>query len=174
MSVSDNAMGGRHMKTEVLQEHVQFLEQLKKIPALQLFGSLDLQRIRNFSEIRRYEPEESIIAQGSFDTWVYFLVSGAVSVVKDGEVIDILRRTGDIFGEMCIIDGEVRSASIVAKTPAICLATDVSFVDTLGPDDKAAFCAVLYRIIAEVLARRLRETSAELVQAKKEIVSRNK
>ena len=162
------------MKTGVLQEHIQLVEQLKKIPALQLFGSLDLQRLRNFSEIRRYEPEESIIVQGSVDTWVYFLVSGTVSVIKDGEVIDVLRRTGDIFGEMCIIDGEVRSASIVAKTPAVCLATDVSFSDTLGADDKTAFCAVFYRIIAEVLAKRLRETSAELVQAKKEIESRKK
>jgi CRP/FNR family cyclic AMP-dependent transcriptional regulator len=157
------------MKTELLQEHIEMVEQLKTIPALQLFGMQDVQRIQNFSQLRRYEPEETIITQGSFDTWVFFLVSGELRVVRDGETIHILRRTGDIFGEMCIIDGAPRSASIVAKTEALCFATDVSYVDTLHADDKAAFCAVFYRVVAEVLARRLRETSAELAQAKKEI-----
>ena len=157
------------MKTELLQEHIEMMEQLKTIPALQLFGMQDVQRIQNFSQLRRYDPEEMIIAQGSFDTWIYFLVSGELGVVRDGETINTLRRTGDIFGEMCIIDGAPRSASIIAKTQALCFATDVSYLDTLHADDKAAFCAVFYRVVAEVMAHRLRETSAELVRVKKEI-----
>ena len=157
------------MKTELLQEHIEIMEQLKSIPALQLFGMQDIQRIQNFSQLRRYEPEEVIIVQGSFDTWIYFLVSGELGVVRDGETINVLRRTGDIFGEMCIIDGAPRSASIIAKTQALCFATDLSYVDSLHADDKAAFCAVFYRVVAEVLAYRLRETSAELAQARKEI-----
>jgi CRP/FNR family cyclic AMP-dependent transcriptional regulator len=157
------------MKTELLQEHIEMLEQLKRIPALQLFGRQDVEKIQNFSQLRRYEPGEIIIAQGSFDTWIYFLVSGEVRIVRDGENIDILRRTGDIFGEMCIIDGATRSASIIAKTRVVCFATDISFMDTLPGDDKIAFCAVFYRILAEVMAHRLRETTVELVQAKKEL-----
>ena len=52
---------------------------------------------------------------------------------------------------------------------SLCFATDVSYVDNLNAEDKAAFCAVFYRVVAEVLARRLRETSAELAQTKKEV-----
>jgi len=92
-----------------------------------------------------------------------------VKIVRDKERIEELRRTGDIFGEMCIIDGEPRSASVYAIGKVECLATDVSFIDSLFGEDKLAFSAVFYQILAETLAQRLRETSAELVRAKEEI-----
>jgi len=159
------------MKMELLKDNFDLVSQLKNIPALDFFGKQDLKKILNFSTIKRFEPGEMIIEEGSFDNWVYFLISGDVKVVKNNEEIDIIRRTGDIFGEMCIIDGSPRSASIVAVDDVTCLATDVSFVDNLFADDKVAFCAIFYQIIAEVLARRLRDTSAELVRLREELAA---
>jgi CRP-like cAMP-binding protein len=74
---------------------------------------------------------------------------------------------------MCVIDGGPRSASVFATDDVVCLATDVSFVNDLVADDQIAFCAIFYQIIAEVMARRLRETSEELVQEQvmKEVLS---
>lgn len=50
---------------------------------------------------------------------------------------------------------------------------NISFMDNLVADDQIAFCAIFYQIVAEVLARRLRETSEELVQEQvmKEVLS---
>ncbi|MCX7635196.1 MAG: cyclic nucleotide-binding domain-containing protein [Syntrophales bacterium] len=157
------------MKQELLADNLHLLEQLKYMPVLKFFEKKDLHRLLRFSKVRSYAPGEEIIAQGSFDNWVYFLLSGAVRIVRDGEKIDELRRTGDIFGEMCIIDGQARSASVYAVGDVVCLATDVSFVDGLVGEDKIAFSAVFYQILAETLAQRLRETSAELVKAKEEL-----
>jgi len=63
-------------------------------------------------------------------------VAGNVSILKNGEEIDTLRHTGDIFGEMCVIDGKARSASIQAIDDVTCLATDVSFMDRLYNEDR--------------------------------------
>ncbi len=159
------------MKQEILTDNLQLLEAVKSMPALRFFEKKDLHKLLTFSKIRQYKAGERIIAQGSFDNWVYFLLSGEAQVVKDEAPIEELRRTGDIFGEMCIIDGQPRSASVYAVGDVVCLATDVSFVDSLFGEDKLAFSAVFYQILAQTLAQRLRETSAELVRAKEEIAA---
>jgi CRP-like cAMP-binding protein len=162
------------MKQEILDDNLRLILQLKQTSALKFFEKKDLHKLMNFSKIRRFKPGEMIIEQGSFDNWVYFLIDGAVRIVKGHETIDELRRVGDIFGEMCIIDGEPRSASVYAIGDAVCLATDVSFVDNLYPEDRMAFSAVFYQILAETLAQRLRETSSELVKAREELLALKK
>jgi CRP/FNR family cyclic AMP-dependent transcriptional regulator len=161
------------MDKETLKDNIELFQQLKNLPSLQFFSKDDLKKILRFSKLKKYKPGEVIIEEGSTDKLVYFLITGRVRVVKHGEGIDIFQRTGDIFGEMCIIDGGPRSASVYAVEDVECLATDVSFVDNLVADDQIAFCAIFYQIVAEVLARRLRETSEELVQEQvmKEILS---
>lgn len=161
------------MDKETLKDNIELVHHLKSLPALQFFGKEDLKRILRFSKLKKYRAGEIIIEEGKLDKWVYFLISGNVKVIKHGEVIDAFQRTGDIFGEMCVIDGGPRSASVFATDDVVCLATDVSFVNDLVADDQIAFCAIFYQIIAEVMARRLRETSEELVQEQvmKEVLS---
>ncbi|OPY86416.1 MAG: DNA-binding transcriptional activator YeiL [Smithella sp. PtaU1.Bin162] len=157
------------MKQEMLKENLALMEKLKELPVLHSFGTKDMNKLLTFSNVKKYFAGETIIEEGSYDNWIYFLVDGHVRIVKNGEEIDTLRRTGDIFGEMCVIDGSPRSASIEAIDDVTCLATDVSFMDSLYSEDKVAFCAVFYQMIAEVLACRLRETSTELVKIKEEL-----
>lgn len=157
------------MKTELLKENLELIEKLKKVPVLHSFGNKDMNKLLSFSNVKKYFAGENIIEEGSYDNWIYFLVEGNARIVKNGEEIDTLRRTGDIFGEMCVIDGSPRSASIEAIDDVTCLATDVSFMDSLYNEDKVAFCSIFYQMIAEVLACRLRETSKELVKTKEEL-----
>jgi CRP/FNR family transcriptional regulator, cyclic AMP receptor protein len=157
------------MKTELLKENLELMEKLKTVPVLHAFGKKDMNKLLSFSNVKKYSPGEIIIEEGSYDNWVYFLVSGSVSIIKDGEEIDTLRHTGDIFGEMCVIDGNPRSASIQAINDVICLATDVSFMDRLYNEDKVAFCSIFYQMVSEVLASRLRDTSNELVKVREEL-----
>jgi CRP-like cAMP-binding protein len=159
------------MKEEHLENNHKLITHLKDTPILKFFQRKDLGRMLHFSKIRRYEPEEKIIDQGSYDNWIFFLISGSVRVVKDEETVDEISRTGDIFGEMCIIDGQARSASVYAISHVVCLATDVSFIDNLMPEDKITFSALFYQLLAEILANRLRETTMELVKAREEIMA---
>jgi CRP/FNR family transcriptional regulator, cyclic AMP receptor protein len=157
------------MKIELLKENLDLIEKLKNVPALHTFGKKDINKLLSFSNIKKYSAGENIIEEGSYDNWIYFLITGDVRIIKNGEEIDTLRRTGDIFGEMCVIDGCPRSASIQAIDDVVCLATDVSFMDRLYDEDKVAFCSIFYQMIAEVLACRLRETSGELSRTKEEL-----
>lgn len=159
------------MKEAHLENNHELISHLKDTPALKFFQRKDLGRMLQHSKIRRYEPEEKIIDQGSYDNWIFFLLSGSVRVVKDVETVDEISRVGDIFGEMCIIDGQARSASVNAIGHTVCLATDVSFIDHLIPEDRIAFSALFYQLLAEILANRLRETTVELVRARETLMT---
>ncbi len=149
----------------------ELLRKLKELPVFKFFEKKDIFKILKYSHVENYEPGRIIMQEGSFDDRVYFLISGSVAVEKQGERLQELQRVGEIFGEMCIIDGTARSASIRAITETTCLVTDISFIATMNPDDKVAFSAVFYLILAEVLAHRLRETSQELVRTKEELAA---
>ncbi|MGV8058122.1 MAG: Crp/Fnr family transcriptional regulator [Smithellaceae bacterium] len=157
------------MQMELVKENLELMEKLKNVPVLHSFGKTDINKLLSFSNIKKYFAGEAIIEEGSYDNWIYFLVDGNVRIVKEGAEIDTLRRTGDVFGEMCVIDGSPRSASVEAIDDVICLATDVSFMDSLYSEDKVAFCSIFYQMVAEVLACRLRDTSNELVKIKEEL-----
>ncbi len=156
-------------ETSYLQGREELVGKLKKLPSLRSFNDSYIKEILALSKIRKYDPGEVIIQEGQYDSWMYVLISGEVKVVKGGEVISRLGGTGDIFGEMGIIDGEARSASIFAVRPVTCLAMDASFLDRMTPEDQNAFYSVLYRLFSEILAVRLRETGEELSRTKKEL-----
>jgi CRP/FNR family cyclic AMP-dependent transcriptional regulator len=145
------------------------IQRLRSIPALQYFGEEDLKKILESSRMIRYEPHEAIISEGQCDSWIYFIIYGRVSIQKQGETIGILKDRGDIFGEMGIIDGSPRSATVVAQEDTVCLAIDASYLDRLPKEDRSAFESVLYQVLAQTLAGRLRITDEALVRAREEI-----
>lgn len=156
------------IESDYLKGNISFLEKLGEIPTLSAFSEEELKGLLELSRIRKYEPGELILEEGFFDAWIYFLISGKVKIVKHGEDLSILQRVGDIFGEMSIIDGSPRSASVYAVDKTVCLATDASYIDRLSDNDRISFCYILYRIFSEILADRLRLTTEELIKEKEE------
>ena len=156
------------IESDYLKDNTELIRKLKQIPTLEQFREEDLHGALGLSKIRKYNPGEVILEEGYYDHWIYFLVSGEVKVVKHSEDLNILKRTGDVFGEMGIIDGSPRSASVYAIVETVCLATDASYIDRLSGSDRISFCYILYRIFSEILANRLRYTNEELIRAKEE------
>jgi CRP-like cAMP-binding protein len=153
-----------------LEDNRLLLERMQHLP---FFGSIGPEHVRNIlhlSKIRRFDDGEVITREGSFDSWVYVLFSGAVRVARKEEELARLDDVGSIFGELAVIDGKARSASVEAVGPTVCLAIDVSFMnETTEPLDLARFVTVLYKFFAEVIAQRLRSTNEELAKAHVEI-----
>ena len=154
--------------SDYLKDNNAIIKQLRAIPALNSFNDNDLRGILKLSRMIKCEPGEKIIEEGESDNWIYFLVSGKVGIQKEGETITVLKRRGDLFGEMGIIDGSPRSASIVAIEETACLAVDASYIDQLKGDEKMAFTAILYRVFSEILASRLRDADIQLVKEREE------
>ncbi len=157
------------IESDYIHGNDKFLQKLRLIPALKEFSAEDLKGFLHLSKVRKYQPRELILQEDFFDSWVYFLISGQVKVVKEGEVLSMLKHTGDIFGEMSVINGSSRSASVYAAEETVCLATDTSYTDRLSGHERMAFCYVLYRVFSEILTNRLRHTSEELIKTKEEI-----
>lgn len=150
---------------EFADDNITTIQHLKTIPALEGFSEQDLQTFLRFSEIKSYKENEVIIAENSLDDQVFYLISGKAKVVKKGRELIILRRTGDVFGEIGVVTGVARSASVFAMGPTTVLIIRTAQIDTLDEKNRLAFKYMLYRGFAEILANRLKRTTEELVQA---------
>ncbi len=152
------------VESDYLEKNKELLNDLRKIPTLQPFNESELNSLIKMSKIKRYKPGEYICKEGHHDSWIYFLVDGEVQIVKNKKKLTVLKRRGEVFGEMGAIDGSPRSATIYAVGKTTCLATDGFYIEKLAGQEKIAFGYILYKIFAEILAVRLRTSNRELLK----------
>jgi CRP-like cAMP-binding protein len=143
------------------------IKQLSKIDRLSFLSRDELQKLIKHCQIREYQKGEILIREGEYDDWVYLLISGRLEIIKDKVIIGQLQRNGDMFGEMGIIDGSPRSATIKAIDKSLTLSFDASIIDQKLKSNDAIFCYIIYRLFSEVLASRLRKTTEENQQLRK-------
>ena len=159
------------LETKYLKATVENVQKLMEIPMLKDFEPWNLRDLLTQSKIRKYEDGEEIIKEGDNDRWFYFLLKGKVRIVKAEQELAILSSAGDIFGEMSLISTSVRSTSVFSIGETTCIATDASIIDKLLGNDKIPLCYILFRAFSMILAERLKTTSAELVDTKRELDS---
>lgn len=154
---------------DFIHDNNETITHLRKIPAMETFSDEDLKEFLRFSEVRTYQENELIIAENTKDDRVFYLVSGKVKVVKNGRELIILRRTGDVFGEIGVVAGVARSASVYAAGPTTCVSIRLSQIDNLDEKNRLTFKYILFRGFAEILANRLKRTTDELIDAKNKL-----
>ena len=153
-------------QSSYLNADQRLIASLRKIDAFGPLPDATLRSLLRISLIRQYRAGEVIFKEGSIDHWIYFMVYGKIRITKGRKEIAVLRRRGDICGEMAVIDGTSRSASAHAAAKTVCIATDGFQIDRLTGDDQSAFGFALYQILASVLVERLRQTTEELSRLK--------
>ena len=158
------------IESKYLKDDIKNVQQLCTIPALKSFETKDLAKLLKLSKIRQYADGESIIEEGARDQWFYFLLSGKILISKNGVHISTIDNTGEVFGEMRMIDGLSRSTSIHAEGPTTCLAVDISAKHRLDSDDEAEnLLTLLYKVMMEYISVRLRLSNEKLIEAQQEI-----
>ena len=153
-------------ETPFLLGREDLVEKFMKLPFLKSFGREYISQILKLSKLRKYGPEEIIISEGAKDRWVYVIISGQVNVTKQGKELTSLDHPGDIFGELALVDGDPRSATVTSTGETVCLAFNASVLEELDLRDSTAFYVIIYRLLTEVLASRLRMTNDELIHAR--------
>ncbi len=105
-----------------------------------------------------------LMREGDIASSLYVLLDGTVRVVRNdpfgGQVEVGFRRAGDCFGEMALIDGGARSASVIAATPVTVFELERDLFLALispSPDLLAKLLRELSRMIREVSERVVRE-----------------
>jgi CRP/FNR family cyclic AMP-dependent transcriptional regulator len=149
-----------------LRDNQAIIKKLQQIPMLRAMEKEHLEALLEMSQIMEYDPGATILEEGRFDKWIFYLITGKARIVKNGKELAVIRRTGDVFGEMGVIDGSARSASVFAVDKTICLRTDLSKADALYGENKFAFRYTVFRGFAQNLANRLRMTTEELLRCR--------
>lgn len=137
------------------------LKLFDRIQEFDMFSRDDIKSFMEMGRLQEYEPGELIIREGEFDCWVYFLLSGYLQVLVGNAVIGTIKKRGEVFGEMGIIDGSARSTTVQVLKKSIVLGVDCSLMDREGKAGDAVFNYTLYKRFAETMAERLRALTEE-------------
>jgi CRP-like cAMP-binding protein len=162
--------GGVMRESRQLRDDIRNIEKFMEIPILKEVEVDNLRALLRISKVREYTKGEQIIREGANDPLMYILYHGQVRVVKKNKVVAVLRRCGDVFGEMGSLGGTGRTASVFADEDSACLTVDAAGFEQLSGNDRLAFGFMLYRLLAEVLTQRLQQTTDKLTRAGDEIL----
>jgi sigma-B regulation protein RsbU (phosphoserine phosphatase) len=121
---------------------------LKKCAFLAGIDNATLAELARHSETREFDEDCAVVTKGEHGSTMFFIVEGAVKV-HDGDVVLARLGSGEVFGEMAVLDSDVRSASVTTEraTRLICLERDELW-QVIAQDTEA-----LKAIIASVLQR---------------------
>jgi CRP/FNR family cyclic AMP-dependent transcriptional regulator len=153
-----------------IHEEGKLPELLANIPFFESFTAGHLNDILYSSYFIQCDPGDRVIEEGQDDARIFILLTGDLEVMKDGGPIATIDQSGEIFGEVAMISGEKRSASVVARTPTLCLVIDQQFLNELKPEKtNASYYAALYGFLSRVLAGRLKQATARLAELEREL-----
>lgn len=101
-----------HLKTST------FSIRLRNIPLFRDLSEHDMQLIKTNFRVKLFNKREVVLQKGGLGDNLLFLLSGQLQVVdvtEDGRAVGLrILKEGDFFGEIALINGSTRSASVVA------------------------------------------------------------
>jgi CRP-like cAMP-binding protein len=124
------------------------------LAACPLFRDLDsdgLAAVRDAAVEVEFPAGRAIARQGEIGTGLFIVVEGAVRVVRDGR--DVARLgPGEFFGELSVLDGAPRNASVVADEPTTCLALATWDAERVMRERPGVALAILRIVVARLRA----------------------
>lgn len=129
------------------------------LQAMALFDSVPQDRIAFAAERARqrtfHHADETIVHEGDPGETFYMIQQGTVKIrrtMSDGRIVFIaLLAAGDTFGELSLIDTDLRSADVITQEKTVLVSFDRTTFDTLV--DTAP---IFTRNLMKTLSRRLR------------------
>ncbi len=99
---------------------IELLEQLEPFAGI---GRDELVKISSLMQRRVYESGETLIREADIATKFFVLIHGRLEVIKsiegdEAETLNIIDHSGELFGEMALVEDKPRSAGIVAREPS--------------------------------------------------------
>ena len=140
------------------------MEKIELLQSVSIFWDLnenDLGHIANKMVAKHFENGNYIFLEDSDGEQCFFVLEGSVKVTrlsKDGrEVILAMLNEGDFFGEMSLLDGESRSANVIALEKTKVLTLDRNDFIAVVND----YPQIAVQLLKE-LARRLRKSDRQI------------
>ena len=99
----------------LLRRRSQKAELLKQVPLFSDLSKRHLNEIAKHADEAKMREGTVFAKQGRIGTEFVFIVDGKAQVEKDGKAIRRI-SAGDFFGEISMIDGKPRTATVTAET----------------------------------------------------------
>ena len=138
---------------------------LRKIPLFAELSEDDLERLCEMVEEVRLPAGDFLVAEGDPGDQAYVVKEGHVEIIKSAsgrEVLLAVRSSGDVIGEMSLIEEAPRMASVRARTDVVALAIHKEQFEYLLDTSSSAARTLLHTVLA-----RLRSTESLLGQSDK-------
>lgn len=91
---------------------------LKRIPLFSCLSPDELDQLQQVITEKQYKKNSVILMEDDSKNFMYVIYAGKIKVVRTStegkEQILVIRKKGDFFGEMTLLDGKTQPASIVA------------------------------------------------------------
>ncbi len=132
---------------------------LSAVKEFQGLSLADLEAINDVCNWQRYEANEDIVRYHDHTNSTFFIAQGEIrvsySALSGHEVILCDLSAGEMFGELTAIDGQPRSASVVAKTSTLLACMPATAFLNLIYSNRQVAEAILKRLTGQI--RRLTE-----------------
>jgi CRP-like cAMP-binding protein len=89
---------------------------LSTVDLFQGMSKRELQRVMASAKELSFAEGDAVVTEGDEDGRFYLLLEGDAKIIKGKRTLATL-GAGDYFGEISLIDGEPRSATVVATSP---------------------------------------------------------
>jgi CRP-like cAMP-binding protein len=127
---------------------------LATVPLFAGLSRRHLNKVAGAGRIARFHHQTAIVRAGEPGDTLYVVLDGEVSVRRPAAP-ELTLGMGSFFGEIALLDGGLRSATVVARGPVVCLAiSHTRFAKVLRAEPAIAIAML------KELAARLRTAQA--------------
>ena len=124
---------------------------LRKVPLFAELPDEDLDRICEMVEVVRLPAGQELFAEGSRGDSAYIIESGELEIIKTSlnrQVLMAVRRSGDVIGEMALLEDAPRSAAVRARVASVLYAIAQEQFDYLLDTSPTASRVLLNIVLA--------------------------
>ncbi len=141
-------------------------QEIKELQASKLFSSFReqaLERILSSTSLRSFQEGDIIVTEGETGSSLFLIVSGEVKVFTRGEQGEHLPLAelgpGDFFGEVSLLTGKPRTATITAKSPVTAIELHKHSVDKIAEEHPE-----VQDVLKEFYERRAQDTVEAVIR----------
>jgi CRP/FNR family transcriptional regulator, cyclic AMP receptor protein len=112
--------GARQPEQRIRRTRRETAQALSVVPLFSGLSKAELNKLAEETDVVSFPAGTTIVEEGLLGETMFVVTSGEAKVLQGKRRLGTV-RPGDFFGEVALLDGAPRSASVVAETPVVAI-----------------------------------------------------